>query len=157
MSEYKQNQPPDERRATCSSKRCPRCLEKLAVGNARRTRGLTRATAEASVDVRMNAVIVRRDGPFKERSHEKNATARTLVLVFQRLIGGARLKTKTAVNALIDSGKCCFERRTGKRARRHWIRWRGILLGNTGTSAHSSGPRIPGFNRLSGSNALFTR
>ena len=95
-----------------------RCFEQMAVRHSRWTSRLASAAAQATADVRLNRFVVRRDGPFEKRPHEKDSAARTVVLILQCEIGWARLKTESAVHTRVDSRELACEWRIGKRAGR---------------------------------------
>ena len=157
MRKHKQYQAADERGPSRSAKSCARCFEQLTIRDTRRTRWLTCTTAEATIDVQVNAIVVRSDCAFEQRPHEKNSASRTFVLVLQNLICRTRLKAEPAVHALIDSRERRCKRGIRQRTRRLSVGGLRTLIYHVEWDAHSFGPRMPGFKMLDGSNAVLTR
>ena len=157
MRKYKQYQPANERGAARRAKSCARSFEQLSIRHTRRTCGLACTAAKAAVNVQVYAFVVRSDGSLEQRSHEKNSASRTFVLVLENLIRRTRLKTESAVDALINSGQRCCMRRIRQSARRLRVGRLRTLIYNIEWDAHNFGPRIPGFRMLDGSNAALTR
>ena len=126
----------------------------MTIGYSGRARCFARSATEATADVRLNVFIVGRNRSFEKRPHEKDSSPRTVVLIFERKIGWTRLKTESAVHACVDSRELSGKRRVGKRTRRpsigrNWIYFRR-------DSGQLTGPRIPGFKIVIGSNARRT-
>src|SRR5689334_17445865 len=91
-------------------------------------------------------LVFRLDRSLEQRAHEENAAARTFVLVLEREVSRAGLKTEPAVHALIDSRQCRSERAIRERA--CWNRvgwWRDFLFdGRKQSAAQIAGPMMPG-------------
>jgi hypothetical protein len=126
----------------------------MSVRYSRWARCFARPTAQAAADVRLNVFIVRRNRPFEKRPHEKDSSPRTVILIFEREIGRTRLKTKSAVHARVDSWQFSGKRRIRKRTCRRSVGRYWIYFGRNGSQF--TGPRIPGFKIVIGSNARRT-
>jgi hypothetical protein len=126
----------------------------MAVRHSGWTGCLASSAAQATADVRLNRFVVRRDSPFEKRPHEKDSSPRTVVLILEREIGWARLKTESAVHARVDSRELSSERGIGERAGRSSVRRNWICFRRDG--GQLAGPRIPGFKIIIGSNARRT-
>jgi hypothetical protein len=72
--------------------------------------------------------VVWLDGPFEQRSHQEDSSARTVVLVFECEVCRARLKAKPAMHAGVDPGDLAGERRVGQRTLRLRVSRDGISL-----------------------------
>ena len=141
--------PRDEGHRLVLAQRRPRRLEKLAVRNSARADGLARSASETLIDVLLHARIIGLDRALEQRPHEKNASARTVVLVLEIQVRRARLEAESAVHARIDSRQRVGERRAGKRAARHRIVRKRV----SGEARSRQSPSMPGLRMLCGSYA----
>src|SRR3982750_1164966 len=99
------NHPRDKRRRTMLIQRGAGGFQELAIRYATRTHRLAGATAKTLVDMLLHARVV---GPYRsleQRSHQENPAPRAIVLILEVEIRRARLETKSAMHARVDTGQ----------------------------------------------------
>ena len=76
-----------------------RGFQQLAIFNAGRTRGFTRAATQAAINMSFKRERSDRKPSFFHRAHQVDAPAGTVILVAGRYVSGTRFQTEAAMNA----------------------------------------------------------
>src|SRR5689334_3622089 len=152
--ENKENQSRDERHRLIVLQRRACGLQQLSIRNAARAYGLTRSAAKALIDVLLHLGIRWRDGALEHGPHQEDASAWTIVLVFEIQICRACLEAEAAMHTRVDPRQRCGERCAGQSTDRHRVRRKRISRRwNNSQRAQFRSPRMPGFRMLCGSYA----